>query len=342
MGSPHPGGVTVDDLTVRYGDRDALSGMSFQVERGEFMTFLGPSGCGKSTLLRTIAGLVDATSGSITINGEEVTALPPEDRHLGFVFQSYALFPHLNVAQNVAYGLRAQRLPRREIPERVGEALAITGLEDLREATPARLSGGQQQRVAIARVLATRPSVLLMDEPLSNLDAVLRVRLRDEIRALHDRIGITTLYVTHDQEEALSMSDRIAVMNHGRFSQVAAPETLYSDPADAYTCEFIGESTKLDLHMAAVFGITPTAGVNLYVRPEHVHLGSPADQAAGEVYSAVGQIRQRTYLGASSRMIVRVGGGDIVARPGGQAAARWATGDPVRCTVRKEDLLWLS
>nr|WP_228447568.1 ABC transporter ATP-binding protein [Streptomyces paludis] len=222
-------------------DVDRLS-----IRRGEFLSVLGPSGCGKTTLLNSLAGFVRPTEGRITIDGVDLTDVPTHRRGLGLVFQNYALFPHMTVADNVAYGLKVRRVERAERTERVTEALRLVGLEQYAARRPKQLSGGQQQRVAVARALATRPAVLLLDEPLSNLDAKLRREMRVELRELQQRLGITMVFVTHDQEEAMSLSDRIAVMNGGRLEQLGTPTEIYRTPATRFVAEFIGAANILD------------------------------------------------------------------------------------------------
>lgn len=335
-----PSGVSVQNLSVTYGDRAVIKDLSLEVRGGEFLTLLGPSGCGKSTLLRAIAGLIDSSGGTVTVDGRNVTSLPPEARQLGFVFQSYALFPHLTVFDNIAFGLRVQRLRKTELRERVHEALEATGLEDYASSMPAQLSGGQQQRVAIARVLAMRPSVLLMDEPLSNLDAVLRVRLRDEIRALHDRIGITTLYVTHDQDEALSMSDRIAVMRDGAFAQLASPRDVYERPADEYVCSFVGSSTPLAGNLSTAFRLPNRPDLRPHVRPESVTLMAPG-APAHDAHSATGTLTKQVFLGPITRSTITLGSSALTVTHPSEAAEPWSIGSTVQCVIPKEKILWL-
>ncbi|MGE0212943.1 MAG: putative 2-aminoethylphosphonate ABC transporter ATP-binding protein [Parvibaculaceae bacterium] len=239
------------DLVKRFGAFTALAGVSLDVREGEFVCFLGPSGCGKTTLLRAIAGLDIQTSGTVEQAGRDISALPPSQRDFGIVFQSYALFPNLSVARNIAYGLENQGRSRSEIQARVRELLELVGLPDQGEKYPAQLSGGQQQRVALARAVAMSPGLLLLDEPLSALDARVRVRLRHEMKALQKRLGVTTIMVTHDQEEALTMADRIVVMNHGVIEQVGSPDQIYREPSSLFVAEFVGETNRLKGHVEA-------------------------------------------------------------------------------------------
>jgi iron(III) transport system ATP-binding protein len=247
--------LSVRNLTKEFAGRSgnvaAVRNVSFDVGGGEFFTMLGPSGCGKTTTLRMIAGLERATSGDIEVEGKDLRSVPPERRNIGMVFQSYALFPHLTVFENVAYGLRLRGRPRNEIDRRVAATLALLQLEALSGRHPANLSGGQQQRVSIARALVYEPTMLLLDEPLANLDAKLRVMMREEIRALQRRLGITTLYVTHDQEEATAVSDRLAVFDGGRLVQVGTPEEIYARPRTLFVADFIGRANFLPARLAA-------------------------------------------------------------------------------------------
>src|SRR5688572_5684337 len=238
--------LRIRDLEKRFGQFTALKDIDLNVTQGEFICFLGPSGCGKITLLRAIAGLDPQDEGSIEIAGREVSRLPPAARDFGIVFQSYALFPNLTVAGNVGYGLVNRRKSRSEINARVRELLTLVGLSDQEKKYPVQLSGGQQQRVALARALATSPGLLLLDEPLSALDARVRLRLRDEVKSLQRRLGVTTIMVTHDQEEALAMADRIVVMNQGVIEQVGTPSEIYRKPATAFVADFVGTMTFLD------------------------------------------------------------------------------------------------
>lgn len=272
--------LRIDGVTKTFGDFTALRDVSLDVLEGEFVCFLGPSGCGKTTLLRAIAGLDIQTSGLVFQGGKDVSALPPSQRDFGIVFQSYALFPNLTVTRNVAFGLENRKLPKAEIARRTGELLETVGLPDQGDKFPSQLSGGQQQRVALARALATSPGLLLLDEPLSALDAKVRLHLRDEIKELQRRLGVTTIMVTHDQEEALSMADRIVVMNTGFIEQVGPPLEIYRDPATAFVADFIGTMN--------FFPATVTA-------PGRVRLGD------AEVVCSTGELAP----GTSARLAIR-------------------------------------
>ncbi len=304
-------------ITKRFGAFTALDDVSLEVEAGKLVCFLGPSGCGKTTLLRVIAGLEAQDAGSIEIGGREVSQLPPAQRDFGIVFQSYALFPNLTVAQNVGYGLVNRRKARAEIAGRVAELLALVGMPEQGSKYPAQLSGGQQQRVALARALASSPSLLLLDEPLSALDARVRVHLRDEIKALQRRLGITTVMVTHDQEEALAMADRIVVMNRGRIEQVGSGAEIYGHPASAFVADFVGEMNVLDAvvvgpGVARVGALTLQCDglgthvqgqrVKLGLRPEEVRIRGVAPDAANAI--AV-EVELLDFLGPFCRATLR-------------------------------------
>jgi putative spermidine/putrescine transport system ATP-binding protein len=236
--------ISVRHLTKSFGEKTAVDDFSIEFGKEEFVTFLGPSGCGKSTALNCITGLIPITSGEIYIDDECIDdsrrSVPPEKREFGMVFQNYALFPHLTVRENVAFGLKLRRLPRAEVERRVGDALRLVHLESYASKFPAQMSGGEQQRVAIARCIVLEPRLLLLDEPLSNLDAKLRVELRYELKSLHERLKVTTVYVTHDQSEALALSDRIVVLKLGRIQQVGSPQAIFTDPANAFVADFVG------------------------------------------------------------------------------------------------------
>ena len=246
--------VIIKDAVKCYGDFTALKGVSLDIKEGEFFTLLGPSGCGKTTLLRMIAGFNSIEGGDFYFGDKRINDIPAHKRDIGMVFQNYAIFPHLNVTDNVAYGLKARKVPAKEIKPRVEEALKLVQIEQYAQRKPNELSGGQQQRVALARAFVIEPSVLLMDEPLSNLDAKLRVQMRTVIKKLQRRLGITTIYVTHDQEEALAISDRIAVMKDGAIMQIGTPNEIYAKPQNPFVAGFIGVSNFLDCEISAPQG----------------------------------------------------------------------------------------
>lgn len=280
--------VSIRRLSKAFGAFQALREINLDVKRGEFVSFLGPSGCGKTTLLRAIAGLDRQTSGTIHINGRDVSDAPPSERDFGIVFQSYALFPNLTIAENVGYGLVNQRRPKAEIAARVGELLEMVGLSGQLTKYPAQLSGGQQQRVAVARAIVLEPEVLLLDEPLSNLDAKLRRHVREEIRQIQQRLGLTAVYVTHDQEEAMAVSDRIIVMKNAEIAQEGTPHDLYDRPANAFIADFIGDANLVDVEvirsgaeteielqgrrLRLPLASTTTGPAKMVLRPHHIRL----------------------------------------------------------------------
>ena len=302
--------IELENVAKHWGESRALDGITFSADPGSFVVLLGPSGCGKSTTLRLIAGLDTATSGTIRIGGRDVTGLPPAQRGLAMVFQSYALFPHLTVAENIVFGLRVRKVPDREAKlKRVADLL---GLETLLERKPSQLSGGQQQRVALGRAIIAEAKVCLMDEPLSNLDAQLRGEMRREIRALQQRLGITMVYVTHDQTEAMTMADRVVLLRAGRIEQVGSPEELYAHPASAFTASFIGAPP---MNLMKLNGGDVVTGV----RPEDMRLA--ADGLAARVESV-------EYLGADSLVAASAHGQTMLVRVPGRASTR--AGDEVR------------
>ncbi|MFQ6052643.1 MAG: ABC transporter ATP-binding protein [Candidatus Bathyarchaeia archaeon] len=268
--------VVSKGITKRFGDVVAAYDVNLEIADGEFFTLLGPSGCGKTTTLRIIAGLEQPDEGRIYFSGEDVTDLPPYKRNTGMVFQNYALWPHMTVFDNVAYGLKVRKVPKGEIRERVLEALELVKLGGLEGRFPSQLSGGQQQRVALARVLVINPGVLLLDEPLSNLDAKLRVEMREEIKELQRKLGITTIYVTHDQEEAMVISDRIAIQDRGAIRQIGRPVEIYNRPRDIFIATFIGRGTLLE-------GVAETAEEPLRVRVGNITLHGVASSAHAEI-----------------------------------------------------------
>jgi putative spermidine/putrescine transport system ATP-binding protein len=246
--------LELKDVGRRFGGRDALVDLNLTIRAGEFIALLGPSGCGKSTALNCLAGLIPLTHGEILIDGKRIDLLPSEKRDFGMVFQNYALFPHLTVEKNVAFGLQMRNLPKAEVVRRVAEGLALVKLEEHAKKLPGQLSGGQQQRVAIARAVVLEPRLVLMDEPLSNLDAKLRLEMRAEIRRLHQSLGLTTVYVTHDQEEALSLADRLVVLREGRVQQIGTPEELHNNPVNWHVADFMGYRNLIDVEVEAISG----------------------------------------------------------------------------------------
>ncbi len=267
--------LSIDRLTKKFGNFVALDSVSLEVYEGEFICFLGPSGCGKTTFLRAIAGLDIQTSGSVEQDGEDISALPPAERDFGIVFQSYALFPNLTSQRNIAFGLENQKLEKSKITTRVNELLELVGLPEQGNKYPAQLSGGQQQRIALARALATSPGLLLLDEPLSALDAKVRGHLRHEMKLLQRRLGVTTVMVTHDQEEALTMADRIVVMNHGVIEQVGTPTEIYREPNTLFVADFIGEMNQVEGRVESATSVTIN-DIKLESRAHELPVGATA------------------------------------------------------------------
>ena len=336
--------LTLEGLVKRYGPSTAVERVDLDVPQGEFVSLLGPSGCGKTTTLRMVAGFIEPSAGRILIGGHDVTRTPPHARDTGMVFQSYALFPHMSVAENVGFGLEMRKVGRAERDTRIAEALRLVRLDHLAERLPRELSGGQQQRVALARALVINPAVFLLDEPLSNLDAKLRAEVRLEIRQLQQRLGLTTLFVTHDQDEALAMSDRLVVLAAGKVQQVGSAEDLYERPANAFVAGFVGRCNllpgrieaenlfRLDGGTLVPCGTDEAGGPAeaprlLVLRPERIVLAP--EGAPG----MPGRIEDVTYLGAETEYHVDLGGTRILAvRPTPQERdplRRLASGDPV-------------
>jgi len=347
------------NLAKRFTPQSAIGPLSFRVEAGEFVSLLGPSGCGKTTTLRCIAGFETPTTGSILLNGEPIESRPPNRRNIGLVFQNYALFPHLTIFENVAFGLRLRRIGEAELNQRVGRALELVGLPDLARRYPRQLSGGQQQRIAIARSVVLEPRILLFDEPLSNLDLKLRLAMRKELRELQRRLVKTTVYVTHDQSEALALSDRIVVMSNGRIEQVGSPREIYERPANAFVADFIGSSNLLDAVVVRVDrdttiictdrGVTLCAGPTRYVvgdrvvamvRPERILLKGAREAAGNNRLSA--HLKEVTYLGQDLHLSLDVDSGqELVALTLDNAARRLAPGDDLVVTIDATDILLL-
>jgi spermidine/putrescine ABC transporter ATP-binding subunit len=312
--------LEVRAVAKRFGARDVLKNISLNIAAGEFLTLLGESGSGKTTLLRLIAGFEQTSAGEIWMSGERLDTLPPYKRRVNTVFQNYALFPHLNVRENVAYGLRVQGAPKNEIPGRVAEALNMVKMAEFAGARPSRLSGGQQQRVALARALVNRPQLLLLDEPLSALDANLRKQMQSELKALQREIGITFLFVTHDQEEAMALSDRIALLRDGALEQVASPREIYARPATAYTAQFIGQTNLLRGEIRrgiATCGVLrwpleeADGPVVFSLRPETIRLCPDGKRQVNEV-KVHATIRQQIYGGASELLEVDCGADQVL------------------------------
>ncbi len=299
--------VRLDGIAKRFGDVVAVAGIDLEIADGEFFSMLGPSGSGKTTTLRMIAGFEMPSAGRILLHGTDVTRLAPFERDVNTVFQDYALFPHMMVGQNVGYGLLVRKVPRGERDRRVADALRMVRLEGYERRKPGQLSGGQRQRVALARALVNRPRVLLLDEPLGALDLKLRQEMQLELHQIQHEVGITFVYVTHDQEEALTMSDRIAVFNQGRIEQVGPPADVYERPATTFVAGFVGTSNLIDGDTAAA--ITGRRAL-FTVRPEKIRLASPEADVADDEHSATGRIRSVVYLGPDTRYHVALDAGE--------------------------------
>ena len=305
-------------VTRHFGEVRAVDGVSLEIADGEFFAMLGPSGSGKTTCLRMLAGFDRPTAGRIELHGRDVTDLPPYERDVNTVFQDYALFPHLTVAENVGYGLKIKKVARPEAARRVGEALELVRLPTFGDRKPAQLSGGQRQRVALARALVNRPRVLLLDEPLGALDLKLRQQMQVELKSIQRQVGITFLFVTHDQEEALAMSDRLAVFNQGRIEQVGTPREIYEEPRTVFVAGFVGTTNLLegDLARRLTGGPGPAA-----IRPERIRLLPPGARANAVEAEAEGAVRDAVYLGLHTRYVVELdGGGELAVFAPGESA----------------------
>lgn len=336
--------IRATSLVKRYGDVVALDGLSLSVRQGEFLALLGPSGCGKTTLLRILAGFVEPTSGELFIDGRTMKGVPPNRRPVNTVFQNYALFPHLSVADNIAFGPRRRNVPNSKIKSLLVDALALVGMQGYEARFPAELSGGQQQRVALARAIVNRPKVLLLDEPLGALDLQLRKRMQLELKHLQARLGITFIFVTHDQEEALVMADRIAVLSHGRLMQVGSGEEIYRNPSSRFVASFIGDANLLKanvengtLRLTSSGTVLPCAATGtgpklLMIRPEDIAIGGPAGE---KVVTVEAVVRERIFLGDALRVHALLAGSEEIVlqppasasvetvKPGDRIAVRW-------------------
>jgi putative spermidine/putrescine transport system ATP-binding protein len=347
---PH---LILNHLTKRYSSVIAVDDLSLDVARGELVALLGPSGCGKTTTLRMVAGLLAPTSGQVVLEDRPITTLPPYRRNMGLVYQNYALFPHLTVGQNIAFGLEMRGLPRHQIYDRVREVLSLVRLDGFEQRRIRQLSGGQQQRVALARALVIRPAVLLLDEPLSNLDAKLREEMRIEIREIQRKLRITTLFVTHDQTEALTIADRVAVMNHGRLEQVGSPQEIYESPASLFVATFIGRAnlirgivvdsgpdralvrTEGGNTVAAPRPLPRSSPVTLLIRPHRIRLASAKSDTGLQ-----GMVRRVTYQGDLVRYEVATAAGTIVVeRPTDEIGVSFQVGDEVSVLWRPQEIL---
>jgi iron(III) transport system ATP-binding protein len=347
-------GVAIRALTRHYGDVAAVDDLSLDVKPGELVALLGPSGCGKTTTLRLVAGFLRPESGEIWVGDRCLSSpalvVPPERRRMAMIFQSYALWPHMTVAQNVAYGLRFKGgVPRIDREKKVSEMLRVVQLAGYDQRYPGELSGGQQQRVAVARALVIEPEILLLDEPLSNLDANLREEMRFEIRRLHEEFGITTLYVTHDQAEAMVISDRIAVLERGRVAQVGTADELFHQPRTRFVAEFIGKTNVVDglavkadtvAHGTLTFRVAsdrlePGAHVALSIRPHQIEIVAPSDVSEESMNLLRGTIQRASFLGETVDYQVAVAGGDLVLRVAAPAIWRLRTGDTVGLRIER-------
>ncbi|HVZ51921.1 MAG TPA: ABC transporter ATP-binding protein [Pseudolabrys sp.] len=350
--------LQVRDIAKRYGAVTALAGVSFAAEKGDIVALLGPSGCGKTTLLNLIAGFFAPDAGDIQVAGRDLAGVPPHRREMAMVFQSYALFPHMTVADNVGFGLASRRMKKSERTPLIAEALAAVRLADYGERYPAALSGGQQQRVALARALVLRPSLLLMDEPLSNLDTLLRKTMREEVRDIIKRTGVTAILVTHDQEEALAVADRILLMNGGRIEQEGAPEEIYERPRTVFGARFMettnfipaqaagraGNALVLDTPIGRLHAThgeaEPHGPLTVSVRPERIRLADSATSATPEQNRVTGTVRSSTYLGTLYRLHVAVGEEMLVAHV--PVADKMREGDTVHLTWPASETLVLT
>ena len=327
--------IQLENIVVRFGDFEALHNINVDVHEGEFFTFLGPSGCGKTTTLRTITGFIDPVSGSVRVKDRDITHVPIEDRNIGIVFQSYALFPTMTVYDNIAFGLKVKKLKKPEVDKRVREIAKKVDLSDeqLQKAV-SQLSGGQQQRVAIARALVTGPAIICMDEPLSNLDAKLRVQLRNELKRMQKEFGITTIYVTHDQEEALTLSDRIAVFNKGYIEQIGTPNEVYNHSATEFVCNFIGDINRLGEEVSRALGADPK--MHNYIRLERIHVNVPPKETDVVLE---GRVESREYYGLYIKYYINLGSQVIKVIEKNDGINIYEPGETVKAVLNPRDVM---
>ena len=327
--------IQLKDIVVKFGDFEALHNINVHVKEGEFFTFLGPSGCGKTTTLRTITGFIEPVSGTVRMKGEDITHVPIEKRSIGIVFQSYALFPTMTVHDNIAFGLKIKKLKKPEIEEKVKTIARKVDLSDEQLAKAvSQLSGGQQQRVAIARALVTEPAIICMDEPLSNLDAKLRVQLRNELKKMQREFGITTIYVTHDQEEALTLSDRIAVFNKGYIEQIGTPNEVYNHSDTEFVANFIGDINRLDADIVRGLGLAPAR--HHFIRLERVRVNRPREDRE---FQADGVIESREYYGLYIKYYIRVAGQTIKVIEKNDGINIYEPGQTVSVGIHPDDVM---
>lgn len=348
--------IEISGLTKSYGTFRAVDAVDLQVNEGEFVIILGPSGCGKTTTLRMLAGFIEPDEGRVVLGDREITREPPHRRNIGLVFQNYALFPHLSIFENVAFGLRRRKVEQAEIATRVADALSLVDLSHLADRLPKQLSGGQQQRVAIARAIAIRPDILLLDEPLSNLDAKLRLQVREDLRMLQKRLDITTIMVTHDQEEAMSVGDRLVLMQSGRIEQVGTPEDLYNRPANRFVADFIGRTNFLRGQVGEDFTFLTEGGLEMIgshpkkeatevmVRPEAIRISAMSDPAGSN--QMVAQIDSHVFLGGVVELSLALQGGEritAVASPQDieQAGINLVPEAPIHIGIAPNDVIYI-
>ena len=335
--------INLSDIVVKFGDFEALHKINVHVKEGEFFTFLGPSGCGKTTTLRTITGFIEPVSGSVSMQGMDITHVPIEKRNIGIVFQSYALFPTMTVRDNIAFGLKIKKQNKEEITRKVNEIARKVDLTDEQLAKAvSQLSGGQQQRVAIARALVTEPTIICMDEPLSNLDAKLRVQLRNELKRMQKEFGITTIYVTHDQEEALTLSDRIAVFNKGHIEQIGTPNEIYNHSATEFVANFIGDINKLQDGIVSALGLDPDK--SHYIRLERINVrlanSKLAQQdAAGKVGLFSGVVESQEYYGLFIKYTIQTAGQILKVVEKNGSLSIFEPGDEVNLYIDPVDIM---